>query len=226
MAKNVNNPKEEKIETVGEAVSRTEVFFKKNGKLIGYIGAGLVVVAAIIVLVIQFYSKPLKDEAVSQTFVAEQYFRAEDYDKALNGDGNSLGFIQIINEYGAKAGKAVYLYAGICELQLGNAAEAVGYLSKYSSKDPVLAARALACTADAYSMLEDYENALKYYLQAAGTADNIFTASYLLKAGIICEELGRNDEALAHYRVIKDKYPQTYEGFEIDKYITRIEVKK
>ena len=226
MAKNVNNPKEEKVETVGEAVSRTEVLFKKNGRLIGYIGAGLVVVAAIVVLVIQFYSKPLKDEAVGQTFVAEQYFRAEDYDKALNGDGNSLGFIQIIDEYGAKAGKAVYLYAGICELQLGNASEAIGYLNRYSSKDPVLTARALACTADAYSMLEDYENALRYYLQAAGTGDNIFTATYLLKAGIICEELGRYDEALTHYRVIKDKYPQTYEGYEIDKYITRIEVKK
>ena len=86
--------------------------------------------------------------------------------------------------------------------------------------------RALACTGDAYSMLEDYETALSYYLQAAETEDNIFAASYLLKAGIICEELGRNDEALAHYRVIKDKYPQSYEGYEIDKYISRIEVKK
>ena len=134
MAKNVNTTNE----TVGEAVSRTEVFFKKNGKLIGYIGAGLVVVAAIIVLIIQFYSKPLKDEAVGQTFTAEQYFRAEDYDKALNGDGNSLGFIQIIDEYGAKAGKAVYLYAGICELQLGNAPEAISYLTKYNGRPQVL----------------------------------------------------------------------------------------
>lgn len=30
MAKNVNNPKEEKVETVGEAVSRTEVFSRKT----------------------------------------------------------------------------------------------------------------------------------------------------------------------------------------------------
>ena len=222
MAKNVNTTNE----TVGEAVSKTEVFFKKNGKLIGYTGAGLVVVAAIIVLFIQFYSKPMKDEAVGQTFTAEQYFRAEDYDKALNGDGNSLGFIQIIDEYGAKAGKAVYLYAGICELQLGNAPEAISYLTKYNGKDPVLKARALAGIGDAYSIAGEYENALKYYLQASQVEDNIFAATYLLKAGIICEELGRNDEALTHYRVIKDKYPQIYEGYEIDKYITRIEVKK
>ena len=195
MAKNINNPNQEKNEKVGEAVSQTEEFFKKNGRKLSYTGVVLILVAAIIVLVIQFYSKPMKAEAVSQTFTAEQYFRAEDYDKALNGDGNALGFAQIIDEYGAKAGKAVYLYAGICELQLGNAQEAI-------------------------------ETALSYYLQAAETEDNIFAASYLLKAGIICEELGRNDEALAHYRVIKDKYPQSYEGYEIDKYISRIEVKK
>lgn len=229
MAKNVNNTPNgngEKIEKVGEAVSHTEEFFKRNGKLLSYIGAGIILAAAIVVLAIQFYFKPMKTEAASQTFTAEQYFRAADYEKALKGDGNALGFEQIIEEYGAKAGKAVYLYAGICELQLGNASKAINYLSKYNAKEPVLMGRALACTGDAYSMLEDYETALGYYLKAAQTEDNIFAASYLLKAGIICEELGRYDEALAHYRTIKDKYPQTYEGFEIDKYITRIEVKK
>ena len=109
MAKNINNPNQEKND------SQTEEFFKKNGRKLSYTGVALILVAAIIVLVIQFYSKPMKAEAVSQTFTAEQYFRAEDYDKALNGDGNALGFAQIIDEYGAKAGKAVYLYAGICE---------------------------------------------------------------------------------------------------------------
>ncbi len=225
MAKNITNPKEEKVETVGEAVSQTEEFFKKNGKTLSYTGVVLIIIAAVIVLVIQFYSKPLKTEAAAQTFPAEQFFRAGDYGKALNGDGNVLGFSQIIEEYGAKAGKAVYLYAGICELQLGNAAEALEYLGKYNGKEPVMKARALACTGDAYSMLEDYDSALRYYLEAAGVEDNALAASYLLKAGIVCEELGRFDDALTHYRVIKDKYPQTYEGREIDKYISRIEVK-
>ncbi|HIZ86250.1 MAG TPA: tetratricopeptide repeat protein [Candidatus Coprenecus stercoravium] len=226
MAKNINNPNAERNEKVGEAVSQTEEFFKKNGKTLSYTGVGLILVAAIIILIIQFYSKPLKAEAVDQTYTAEQYFRAEDYDKALNGDGNALGFAQIIDEYGAKAGKAVYFYAGVCELQLGNAAEAISYLEKYKGKEPVIKARALACTGDAYSMLEDYGQALSYYLKAAEVEENVFAASYLLKAGIICEETGRLDEALDCYRTIKDKYPQSFEGYEIDKYISRIEVKK
>ncbi len=222
MSKHNNTSSQEKIETVGNAVSRTESFFKNNGKLLTYIGTGIVALAAIIVLLIQFYFNPLKEEATAQTFTAEQYFRAGNYEQALNGDGNALGFSQIIDEYGAKAGAAVYLYAGVCELQLGNAESALVYLDRYNGKEAVLKARALACKGDAYSTLGDFKAALKNYLAAAAVEDNTFAASYLLKAGIICEEMGDNAQALKHYQTIKDKYPQTYEGFEIDKYINRI----
>ncbi len=218
------NSKVEKVESVGEAVSKTELFFKKYGKALSYTGIALVAVAAAIVLVIQFYAKPLKDEAIAQTFVAEQYFRANDYEKALNGDGNALGFSQIIDEYGSKGGKAVYLYAGICELQLGNAEKGLAYLSKYNGKEPILKGRALACMGDAYSMMEDYRNAVRYYVEASEVEDNIFAASYLLKAGIVSEEMGDKAKALEFYRTIKDRYPQTFEGYEIDKYISRIEI--
>lgn len=226
MTKNTKNSNVEKIESVGEAVSKTELFFKQNGKLLAYIGGGLVIVAAIVILAIQFYIKPLKEEAIAQTFVAEQAFRNGEFEKALKGDGNALGFEQIIDEYGAKGGKSVYLYAGICQLQLGNAAEAIAYLESYTSDDPILSARAYACIGDAYSMQENFAKALDFYLKAAGHADNIFAAGYLLKAGIICEEMGNSDEALAHYRTIKEKYPQSFEGYEVDKYISRIEIRK
>ncbi len=222
MSKHNNTSSQEKIETVGNAVSKTELFFKNNGKLLSYIGTAIVAAAAIIVLLIQFYFKPLKEEAIAQTFTAEQHFRAGNFEQALNGDGNALGFSQIIDEYGAKAGAAVYLYAGICELQLGNAESALVYLNGYNGNEAVLKARALACKGDAYSILGDYNAALKNYLAAAAVEDNTFVASYLLKAGIICEEMGDNAQALKHYQTIKDKYPQTYEGFEIDKYINRI----
>lgn len=218
------NSKVEKIESVGEAVSKTEVFFKNYGKTLAFIGGGLIVLAAVIILYIQFYANPLKQEAQGQTFTAEQYFRAEDYDKALNGDGNALGFIQIIDEYGDKAGEAIYLYAGICQLQLGNATEAISYLDKYRTDDAILTARAIACTGDAHSILNNFSEALKYYLQAANHADNVYAAAYLLKAGIICEEMGNPQEALTYYKRIKENYTSTPEGYEIDKYISRIEV--
>ena len=156
-------------------------------------------------------------------FPAEANFRAQEYALALNGDGNVLGFAQIAKEYGSKAGKSVYLYAGICELQLGNYESALSYLKKYNGKDAILAARALGCQGDAYVGLEKYKEALSSFEKAAAKTDNIFAASYLLKAGIVCEELGNKEKALSFYKKIKDQYPQSIEGYEVDKYISRIE---
>ena len=133
-----------------------------------------------------------------------------------------MGFTQIIDEYGAKAGKAVYFYAGVCELQLGNWENAISYLKKYKGKDSILAARALACMGDAYVGLEDYKSAVPCFEKAASRADNIFAAAYLLKAGVTREELGDKAGALACYEKIKDQYPQSIEGYDIDKYISRV----
>lgn len=224
MAKNIKSQKPENNETVGQAVSKTEQFFQKYGKLLTYSLIIILVIAAAIVAYFQFYLKPLKKEAIDQTFVAEQYFRAGNFESALKGDGNSLGFSQIIDEYGSKGGESVYFYAGVCELQLGNAENAINYLEKYKSDDPIIYARAQSCIGDCYVMLDKNEKAITYYTAAANQTDNIFVAAYLLKAGIISEELGKKEEALKFYQTIKEKYPQTFEGYEIDKYISRIKV--
>ena len=222
MAKEIKN---ENVEAVVEAVSKTEQFFNKNGKLIGGIAAGIVVVAAIVFCWYKFAYQPALQEAQGQMAYAEENFRGGDYELALNGDGNTLGFVQIIDEYGTKAGKAVYFYAGVCELQLGNFESAIKYLEAYKGSDAILAARATACIGDAYVGLEDYGKALNYFEKAAKAADNMFAAGYLLKAGAVAEKLGENAKALSFYQTIKDQYPQSMEGYEIDKYIGRIENK-
>ena len=222
MAKEIKN---ENVEAVVEAVSKTEQFFNKNGKLIGGIAAGIVVVAAIVFCWYKFAYQPALQEAQGQMAYAEENFRGGDYELALNGDGNTLGFVQIIDEYGTKAGKAVYFYAGVCELQLGNFESAIKYLEAYKGSDAILKARATACIGDAYVGLEDYGKALNYFEKAAKAADNMFAAGYLLKAGAVAEKLGENAKALSFYQTIKDQYPQSMEGYEIDKYIGRIENK-
>lgn len=210
-------------EQVIEKVSSVEKFFNENKKIIwGCLGAA--VVAGVAVLCYhKFYAQPQKAEAAEQMFPAEASFRAENYELALNGDGNTLGFNQIIDEYGSYAGTAVYFYAGVCDLQLGKYEEAVAHLDKYRGKDEILKAKALACKGDAYEGLEKYKDAVSCYEKAAAVADNMFAAAYLLKAGIACEELGDSAKALSFYKKIKDQYPQSMEGYDIDKYISRIE---
>ncbi len=221
--KTVDVKEQERQERVNETVSKTDQFFRENKKTIYSILIALLVIGLAIVAYYKFYYQPKSREAVEQMYPAEANFRSGEFDLALNGDGNVLGFSQIIDDFGAKAGKSVYFYAGVCELQLGNFQEAIDYLKKYKGKESILKARAIACMGDAYTGLEDFGKALDRYDKAIAAADNVFAATYMLKAGVVCEQLGDNEKALTYYKAIKDKYPQSIEGYDIEKYISRIE---
>ncbi len=219
--KKVNN-KPENQQAVGEAVSGLELFLKKNGNLLSTILLIILIAVCALLALNRWVLKPAQQEARAAAAGAERYFQMEQYEQALNGDGNVLGFADVISQYGKKAGQGVYFDAGICQLQLKNYAEAIEYLKKYNGKDKILKARALSCIGDAYVGLGDNESALASYKAAISTSDTPLTAAYLLKAGIAAEDLGRKEEALGFYNDIKVKYSDSIEALDIDKYISRI----
>ena len=210
-------------EQVTEKVNKFDEFYNANKKTLWGIFCAVVVIALLVLAWQQFIVKPKAAEAAAQMYPAENTFASGEYELALNGDGNVYGFAEVIKEYGSRAPKAAPFYAGVCELQLGNYEGALSYLKKYKGKDAILAARALACQGDALVGLQEYAKAAAVYEKAAAKADNVFAAGYLLKAGIAYEELGQAAKALDLYKTIKDKYPQSVEGYDIDKYIARIE---
>ncbi len=220
-----NKPTEQELrqQNIAEAVSKSELFFQKYGKIIYGCVAAVLLIALAILAYNRFVLQPKKAEAQEEMFRAEQKFAQGDYELALNGDDNNLGFEDIIAKYGTKGGESVYLYAGACALQTGQFDKAVEYFKKYDGGDKILLSRAQAGIGDALVGLEDYPGALAAYEKAAATVDDLFAAGYLLKAGIVAEEMGDKDKALALYKEIKDQYPQAPEAMDIDKYITRIE---
>lgn len=212
----------ERQENIEATVTATEKFYNENKKTIWGIIIAVLVIGLAVLAYSKFIYQPKCAEAQQETYPAEMAFQQQAWEIALNGDGNNLGFAEIIDTYGAKAGKAVYFYAGICELQLGNYEEAISYLKKYNGKDSILAARAIAAQGDAYVELDDIQTAVSCFEKAAATADNTFAAGYLLKAGVAYEALGNNAKAVECYKTIKDQYPSSLEAYDIDKYITRI----
>ena len=223
MATKSKSKEEVRQEQVENSVSKFEQFYENYKKTIWGALTAVVVVWLASLGYQRFIYQPKCAEAQEQAFPAEANFQKGEYEIALNGDGNVLGFAEIIDTYGSKAGKAVYMYAGICELQLGNFESAISYLKKYNGKEPILAARALACEGDAYVGLEDYKNAVSAFKKAVAKADNAFAASYLVKEGLALEQLGDKAAALECYKTIKDKYPQSIEAFDIDRYIAAVE---
>ncbi len=222
MAKITKTQEETRQQNVAEAVSKTELFFKEYGKIIYGIVIAALVIALAIIAYNRFILQPKKAEAVKQMAQAERWFQAGEYELALAGDDNDLGLEDLINQYGGKAGEAVYLYAGIAKLQTGAFEEAISYLKKYDGKDPIMLGRAQACIGDAYVELKDYPTAISWFEKAAKTTDNAYAAAYLLKAGIAAEANGDNAKALACYNTIKDQWGNAPEAMEIEKYITRI----
>jgi len=218
MAKQSQAPEEKVV----QVLSSTEQFLTKYKNVLIYAVVGILSVVLIYFGYKKFYYEPQQEEARSQMFVAEQYFRMDSLSLALNGDGNNLGFLQIIDDYGSKAGDMVYFYAGVCQLRLGQYVQAIENLKKYKVGDEVTTARALACIGDAYVNMGDYPEAASYFLKAADYRDNSFAAGYLLKAGITYKAMGKPEEALKMYRRIKSDYGQTIEARDIDKYIGEI----
>lgn len=223
MAKKKQQVETKGFENVEQTLSRTEQFIEDNYRQLLY---GL---AVIVVLVAAFWLIKLRlsnrtEDALSQMYVAEDYFAKDSMNLALNGDGNYLGFVDIADEYKAtKPGNLANYYAGLCFLHLGQFEDAIEYLERFKKDDEALSPLAYACTGDAYIELGDNEKGIEFYLKAANYSDNDFyDPLYLFKAGQIYELDGNNKKALELYQRIKDEYPESNEGSNIDKYIARV----
>ncbi len=223
MAKvNTNEKEAARRENIEQTVSATEKFYNENKKAIWGVLVAIVVIGLGALAYSKFVYQPKCAEAMQQMFPSENAFQAGEYELALNGDGNVLGFAEVISQYGAKAGKSAFLYAGLCEYELGNYEQAISYLKKYNVKDPILGSKALACIGDANVALENYGAAAKAYEAAIAKGDNLLAANYLFKAGLVYEKLGDKAAALKAFKAVKDNYPQALESYDIDKYISRV----
>ena len=218
---------EERIEAVEQVFTRTEQFIEQNQNII------LIVVGVIIVVVLgffgfkRFYLVPKEKEAQGQMFMAEKYFEMDSLSKALNGDGNYLGFLDIIDEYGiTKSANLAQYYAGLCYLRMGQFENAIDYLKKFDSDDEMAAPMARGAIGDAYMELNETGKAVSYYLEAADMRDNEFTSPmFLMKAAMAYEVAGKLEKALDIYKRVKKEYPRSFDAREIDKYISYTEAR-
>ena len=219
---------EKQVEGFEEALTRTEQFIEDNQKVLTIIVGVIIVIVVGFTLFKKMIVLPKNKEALSQMYVAEDYFEKDSFNLALNGDGNNLGFLDIIDQYKiTKAANLAKYYAGISFLHLGQYEDAIHYLSIFHSHDLMISVVAKGAMGDAYMQLGEEEKALEYYIKASKSSKTDFvTPIYLMKAGEVMEDLKKYDRALAVYTEIRDNYPKSKEGQNIEKYITRVKLLK
>lgn len=217
-------------ETLFEEVQATgrniEHFVEENKQKL-LIGGGILIalIAAILFIFLKFLpERELKAERAM--YHAEMNFKKEAYELALNGDASGKGFLAVQKDFSfTKSANLCNYYIGISYLNLKKYNEAITYLDKFSTKDPLIGAARYNAMGDAYAELKKTDDAIKYYKKAATFSDNeVYAPYYLLKAGNYCEYLKKYKEANELYQEIKEKYPLSETGRDIEKYIARVQV--
>lgn len=211
-----------------EAVTRTEAFIDKYKKHIVYGVCAVVVVAAAIIAYVQFVRNPKIQKAEEALAKCETYFNADNYDKALNGDGQDcMGLLKVADEFGGtKAGNLAKLYAGLSYAQTQKWEEAKKYLEAFSGQDDaIISPAALAALGNVYANLGDNDKAIATLIKAAKEADNAsLSPTFLMQAGELYEAQGQPEKALELYKKVKNDYVNSMavQQQEIDKYIERV----
>ena len=215
--------KEQPIVNVQEAISKTEHFIEENKKSLAIIIGAVVFLIAGYFAWTKLYIAPMEEEAKTELFMAESYFEKDSLDKAINGDGQNLGFVDLVDKYSlTPSGNLARYYLGICYLHKGKYEDAIEELSNYNPDGEMLGPVATAAIGDAHLQLGRTDEAINYYLKAAEMNKNNFTAPVILfKAGLAYQNSGKYKEAIQVYELIKTDYPDTKEGRDMDKYIAR-----
>ena len=212
------------LENVQEVLSRSEQFIEKYQKQI-FIGLAVVIIAVSGGMAFKYaYLNPKEQKAEAALFKGEMYFQQDSFRLALNGNGaDYIGLEGVIDDYGiTKTANVAKFYAGICYKNLGNYEKAISYLKDFSSDDKMLKPAAITAIGDCQVELGNIEDAAASFVKASKVANNdLLSPINLKKAGLAYENLKKFDKAIEVYTTIKEKYFNSPEAADIDKYIER-----
>lgn len=208
-----------------EVRDQAQSFLDGNQNLLFGILVGVVALIGGYLAYQNFYIKPRQANAVEQMYRAQQQFERDSFSLALNNPGGGyMGFLELIDEYGSTdAGNLARYYAGISWLQLGKYEAALDYLKQYDASGSITPIMKYGAMGDAYSELQDFDNAMKFYEKAVNQDENnALTPYYLLKVGMLHERNNNPSAAREAYEEIKEEYPNSSMGASIEKYLARV----
>jgi len=204
-----------------------ENYAEEHKKTITTVSIAVVVLIAAFVTFKYWYIPSQEQDAEMAMSKAQAYFANDSINKAIKGDGASLGFQDIADQYNwTPAGQLANYYLGLCYYRKGQYQQAIDNLEKFDAHDILVSANAVGVEGDAEMQLNNTDKAIEYYLEAAKRSDNDYTAPMYLKKAAQAYEV-KNDyaNALNIYQTIETKYFNYARANDIDKYIARAQAK-
>ncbi|MDF2382527.1 tetratricopeptide repeat protein [Nostoc ellipsosporum NOK] len=210
------------------AIARAKDFWQRNSKVISIVFIAVVLLGGGWFAYQNFVKKPKEQEASQKMFKAEEYWRMDSLNLALNGDGQNMGLLKVISRYdGTKAANLAKFMAGSAYVKLKDNDKAIKYLKDFDSDSKQVQARAYKLLGDAYGDKGNAAEAFDYYKKAArefdgdafSASDALFSAAYLAQ-----RVLNKPDQAIELYKELKNKYPRTPAAYTVDTYLAQLGV--
>ena len=218
------------LNTLEETASKSEQWIEKNSKPLFYSLVGVVLIFLSFLCYTRYISEPNEIEAANELAFPRNF-----YDQActagsgidslltlgLEGADGKYGFIDIADSYsGTNAGNLANYYAGISYLEMKQYDKAIEYLENFNSNDEMLGPVAIGAIGDAFADINQPEQALEYYEKAANKKENDFTSPlFLYKAAMTAMETEKFDKAESLFTKIKENYPASDQGRDVEKFI-------
>ena len=216
------------IQSNEEVIAKAKDFWTRYSKIIIGVGGVLLLLVGGYYVYQNYFEKPKEEKAADAMFKAEEYYRLDSINLALNGDGQYAGFLRIISKYGGTdAANLARFYAGSCYLKLDDNTNAIKQLKEFSTDAKQIQQRAYKLLGDAHADLGKNAEALNYYKKAAHyfEEDQANSAEALFMAAYLSDRVLKNQkEAIELYKELKEKYPQTQQGMEADTYLAQLGV--
>lgn len=211
---------EEEID-IGKVYSTADHFIEKHKQSLS-IGIGTVLVIVVgIFYYFNYYLPPLEKSATEDVYLAQKAFKDNQFDVAMYGTAEFMGFEEVIDTYGSTdIGNTAKFYMGISLMQIEAYQEAIEYLENYAPKDHMTRVLKEGGIGDCHSQMEEYSLAIDAYENAIDVyANDYLTPIYLKKAGLTSEKIKDYTSAVKFYTLIRDQYPYAPDSRDIDKYI-------
>lgn len=209
-------------------IAKAKDFWTRNSNIILGVGVVLLLLVGGFYIYKNYFQKPKEIKAADAMFKAEDYYRTDSFRLALNGDGQNLGFLKIMDKYsGTDAANLASYYAGVCYTKLDDNENAIKYLKKFSSDAKQIQQHAYSLLGDAYGDMGKSNDAIDYYKKAAhyfekdkeSSAEALFRAAYLAQT-----VLKDQKQATELYKELKEKFPRTNSARDADKYLAQMGV--
>ena len=184
-------------------------------------GVVAVILIAAVFTFLNYSGQGKEKKAQAAAVGAQQFFQQQQWQSAIDGNEESMGFTEIADTYGKTSiGNLAHYYLGVSYMKTGEYQKSLDQLTQYKpTKDPNINGLAFMNMGDASMELGNTDEALSYYEKAADTESEAFTADFLMRYALAQLQANDNEGAKESFKKLASDYPNSSHSNVAEQYI-------